>query len=306
MVPAGWEHLVRCFSRARFRWQRSPNVVAAPSMANHPLPTDTEMAALTDLPATVRWCALDQAVWREINNAFGQFPNIRLLAHAPPEGIATALEHMELRRVGADGALLDPPTRPLTMVEMVQTALVWRVCRKCFGLEDIDILAPGVVARLSAPTPAAVAMAPAPMAVGGTTKQLGVQKVKVSQIADQLDDTELELVGKAEVDEAYAQYRLVMGADPVKETEPTAEQLTVMINKVVTRGAAPYADFSVLTPYARRTQRQLKAKGFLLQEDGAWKQTEVAGPPNFAAWTSCWDVYRTILLMLRHNPSTRW
>ena len=145
LVPAGWEHLVRCFSRARFRWQRSPNVVAAPSMANHPLPTDTEMAALTDLPAIVRWCALDQAVWREINNAFGQFPNIRLLAHAPPEGIATALEHMELRRVGADGALLDPPTRPLTMVEMVQTALVWRVCRKCFGLEDIDILAPGVV-----------------------------------------------------------------------------------------------------------------------------------------------------------------
>lgn len=55
-----------------------------------------------------------------------------------------------------------------------------------------------------------------------------------------------------------------MGADPVKETEPTAEQLTVMINKVVTRGAAPYADFSVLTPYARRTQRQMKAKGFLL------------------------------------------
>ena len=41
--------------------------------------------------------------------------------------------------------------------------------------------------------------------------QLGVQKVKVSQIADQLDDTELELVGKAEVDEACAQYRLVMG-----------------------------------------------------------------------------------------------
>lgn len=95
-----------------------------------------------------------------------------------------------------------------------------------------------------------------------------------------------------------------MGADPVKETEPTAEQLTVMINKVITRGSAPYADFSVLAPYARRTQRHMKAKGFLLQEDGAWKQTEVAGPPNFQAWTSCWDVYRTILLMLRHNPST--
>ena len=28
---------------------------------------------------------------------------------------------------------------------------------------------------------------------------------------------------EVEVDEAYPQYRLVMGADPVKETEPTAE-----------------------------------------------------------------------------------
>ena len=71
---------------------------------------------------------------------------------------------------------------------------------------------------------------------------------------------------------------------------------------MVTRGSAPYADFSVLTPYARRTQKHMKAKGFLLQEDGTWKQSEVQGPPSFEAWASCWDVYRTILLMLRHEP----
>lgn len=141
--------------------------------------------------------------------------------------------------------------------------------------------APGVVASLASPAAAAIAASAIPLTVGGSTKQLGIQKVKVSQIADRLDDTELELVGKAEVDEAYAQYRLVMGAGPVKETEPTAEQLTVMINKVVTRGSAPYADFSVLTPYARRTQRQMKAKGFLLQDDGAgnrqrWQDRQVS------------------------------
>lgn len=48
----------------------------------------------------------------------------------------------------------------------------------------------------------------------------------------------------------------------------------------------------------------MRAKGFLLQDDGSWKQTEVAGPPSFQAWSACWDVYRTILLMLRHNPAT--
>lgn len=109
------------------------------------------------------------------------------------------------------------------MVEMVQAAFLW-LCRKCFGLVDIDLLAPGVVAGLSGPSAPAAAVAPTPVVVGGATKQLGVQKVKVSQITDWLDDAELELVGKAEVDEAYAQYRLVMAAGPVKETEPTAEQ----------------------------------------------------------------------------------
>ena len=170
-------------------------------MANSPLPTDTEMAALTDLAATVRWCQLDAALWREINAGFGNFPTTPLLAHAPPDGIATALEHMQLRRLDGAGNPLDPPTRPLTMVEMVQTALEWRVARKCYGLADIDLLAPGVVAALASPAAPAIPSTAVPITVGGGSKQLGVQKVKVSQTADQLDDTELELVGKAEVDE---------------------------------------------------------------------------------------------------------
>ena len=109
-------------------------------------------------------------------------------------------------------------------------------------------------------------------------------------------------MGKPEVDAAYKRYGKVMGADPVREAEPSVEQLTVLINKVVTRGATPYADFSVLMPYSRRAAKNLKAKGFLLQDDGTWKQTEVAGPPSFESWQASFDVYRTILLMLEHNP----
>lgn len=164
-------------------------------MANSPLPTDTELATLTDLPAIVRWCQMDVALWRDINAGFGNFPTVRLLAHAPAEGIATALEHMQLRRVDGGGNPLDPTTRPLTMVEMVQTALIWRVARKCCGLVDIDLLARGVVASLAAPAATAIPAAAIPLTVGGGSRQLGVQKVKVSQVADQLDDTELELVG---------------------------------------------------------------------------------------------------------------
>ena len=37
-----------------------------------------------------------------------------------------------------------------------------------------------------------------------------------------------------------------MGADPLKEAEPTAEQITAFEYKVVALGNAPYANFSVL------------------------------------------------------------
>ena len=99
-----------------------------------------------------------------------------------------------------------------------------------------------------------------------------VRKVKVSQVADQLDDTELEVMDQAVLDAAFNHYRSRMGSEPLKESEPTAEQVTVLYSRVVTHNGSPYADFSVLTPFGRRAQKQMKAKGFMLQEDGSWKQ----------------------------------
>ena len=278
----------------------------AAASVNSPLPTAAELATLDSLDAVVRWVGLPPRTWQQANVALGSFPNLRILSQAPAEGIAAAIESMELAKLGADGNPIDPPeTRELSMVESIQLVLIWRIARQTYGMEDIDVLAPGVVANLGGASPSALATGAnaVPLPPGSTLKNLGVQKVKVSQIADQLDETELELVEKSVVDEAFATYRNVMGADPPKESEPSVEQLTVMYNKTVTRGAAPYADFSVLTPYSRRQQKNLKAKGFLLQPDGSWKQSEVPGPPTFAGWEACWEVYRTILLMLKHTPS---
>ena len=275
-------------------------------MAASALPTAVELAGLNDLAAVVRFTGLEPVTWRQVNLALGNWPNLRLLSQAPPDGIAEALATMQLPRLGGDGNPVDPPEmRELTMVETVQIALIWRIARQTYGMEDIDILAPGALNAINAVGPATATganLTPLPVGAGVTAKALGIQKIKVSQIADQLDDTESEVISKIDVDEAYRTYRDIMGADPPTEAEPSIEQLTVMINKVVTRGSAPYADFSVLTPYARRTQKHMKAKGFMLQEDGSWKQSEVPGPPSFEAWSSCWDVYRTILLMMKHDP----
>ena len=258
-------------------WWHGPAILAQ-------VPLLKPVWTIASLDNAVAFVGLAPGTWRQVNRVLGSFPNLRLLSQAPPDGIADAIETMRLPKLDAAGNAVDPPEdRELTMVESVQIALVWRIARQSYGLEDIDILAPGAIQALtSSGLPATGAnILPLPVGASSAGKALGAQKIKVSQIADQLDDTELEVVTKGEVDDAYKTFRDVMGADPPKEAEPSIEQLTVMINKVVTRGAAPYADFSVLTPYARRTQKHMKAKGFLLQEDGTWKQSEVQGPPNF-------------------------
>ena len=263
------------------------------------LPDPAALVRLTQLSDIVTWANLAQPVWEAFNRKIGSCPTIRILSQAPADVIATAIKDLRIDLLDADGHVVG--NRELTVVESIQVGLVWRVARQCFGIPDIDILAPGALQLISAPLP--ILGGPTGPSPVGSRGSLGIQKVKVSQIADQLDDTELEIATKDQLDEAFSNYRRVMGADPPKESEPSPEQITVFMNKVVTRGGSPYADFSVLTPFARRIQKTLKAKGWLLQEDGSWKQAEVAGPPTYEAWSACFDVYRTLLLMMMHTPN---
>ena len=73
-----------------------------------------------------------------------------------------------------------------------------------------------------------------------------------------------------------------------------------MHTKVVVRGEEPYADFSVLTPFGRRMQKQLRIRIWLPQQDGSYKLVDVPGPPDYNAWFACWKVYRAALHMLRY------
>ena len=72
---------------------------------------------------------------------------------------------------------------------------------------------------------------------------------------------------------------------------------------MLNRGEPPYADFSVLMPYGRRSQKHMKARNFNLQPDAFWKTAEIR-PPTFEAWQQRWRVYRTILLMIKRPANT--
>ena len=92
----------------------------------------------------------------------------------------------------------------------------------------------------------------------------------------------MEIISNDEIEKAYRNHREAVGADPLPDAEPTAAQVTAMMAKVLKRHEAPYADFSVLTPFGRRIQKQSKARNFL-QADGTRKTVEIPGPASFPA-----------------------
>ena len=254
------------------------------------LPTDAELATLATLNDVRQWSGLPQAVWDRVSATLGQVPSLRVFVMVP-------LTTLQALGVTVRIPLTTPDTdgntdRALTAVELIQVALMWRVSRQAFRLEDLDPL------TATGPTGSTGSGPAAPATSSSPTK-----KIKVSSHADQLDDTELELLSAEEIDKAYANHREATGADPLPEADPSAEQVSVLFGKIVKRSESPYADFSVLTPFGRRVQKQMKARNFLLQPDGSWKTVEIPGPQSYESWKACWRVFRTVLLMLKHDEN---
>ena len=147
---------------------------------------------------------------------------------------------------------------------------------------------------LADPVPAAPAPA-APVHAGASP----TKKVKVSSVTDQMDDSEIDLMTRLEFDQAHLWHIDMTGAEPSDDSEPTGEQITALRDRIVRRGESPYADFSILTPFGRTIQKQLKTRSWLLLQDGTFKALDIPGPPSFDAWQACWKVFRAILFIPR-------
>eukprot|EP00435_Cladocopium_sp_Y103_P032358 s2067_g8.t1 len=141
---------------------------------------------------------------------------------------------------------------------------MWRIARQAYQLEDADPLAD--------PPPATAAPQVAPSGSVQSPK-----KIKTSSVLDQLDESEVQQLTQAELDQAYPNHVGVTGSDPPEDAEPTADQIAALHAKVIVRGESPYADFSVLTPFGRRAQRQMKARAWTLQQDGTFRALDVPG-----------------------------
>ena len=259
-------------------------------MALSILPTVSELANLTTIEEVRTWAGCDQATWKAASDHLGSIPSLRYLALVPSDVLKSMLERVRIPANRPAGVTVDPPPCNATAVEVIQLAVMWRVARLAYQLPDIDILAPAPV--IPAPNPT------------GPVPKTATKKVKLSVHLDQMDENEVELISRTDLDACYRTYRDVTGSDPQPDCDPTMEQVTAMRVKLLERDEPPYADFSVLVPHGRELQKSMKTRSWLLQSDGSWKGVDIPGPPNYPQWLKCWRVYRTVLLMLSHAPNS--
>ena len=237
-------------------------------------PAGCRTLASLDTMARIRaHCHCTEAVWNAVDQALGGVATPTLFARLPA---STRRQTLRTIRVGTD-----PNRRELHAMEMIHVAYMWRVSRQSLVMADIDPLAD------PAPVPA---VAPGGPVVAGASP---TKKVKVT---DQMDDSEIDLMSRGELDQAHLWHIEVTGAE---HSEPTSEQIAALRDRIVRWGESPYADFSILTPFGRTMQKQLKTRSWLLQQDGTLKALDIPGPPSFDAWKACWKVFRAILFMLR-------
>jgi hypothetical protein len=271
------------------------------------LASPAELATLNSLDDVVAFAAVDADLWALFAKHLGNPPSVRILAMVPASVLQKTILGLRIPSGAAPADGSPPPTRDPNVTETIQMALVWRVARQAVGLEDLDPMLPG--AESSSAIRDAVGASPPvsgmPLAAPtlAAQNQPSPKKVKLSNVLDQTDDTEVATKTRAEMGIYYENHREITGADPLPEVEPTDLQVAAMEDKVVVRDESPYADFSILTPFGRRIQRAMKTKSYSFQPDGTWKAADIPGPPHFQAWQACFRVYRAVLFMLRYNAT---
>jgi hypothetical protein len=130
-------------------------------------------------------------------------------------------------------------------------------------------------------------------------KKLEVRKIKVSNLIDPSDETEVPAASSDQLKAWYENYKALKHGEPLIEKEPSPDQVAALHLRVVTLSMEPYADFSLLTPYGRRVAKTLRHRSWIMQEDGSYRPMEVPGPESYVVWNACFKVYEVILLMLR-------
>ena len=231
----------------------------------------------------------DDALWQAfIGQVGGPGNNIRVLA-ALPQHMVTA---------GAMNGVL-PSGDGLTPMQATHLGLVWRTSRKIVHLwagapegefEDVDPWLEEAKKKLQNQTPGDGKAA--------EPQTLKERVLKMNQLVDQLDETELKPPTKNELQKWHTAYVAVMGASPQEEEEPSENQLAALHKKVYGLGQSPYCDFAVWQPFNRRSMKTLKFRTYHPLGDGSYLMRELPGPQNLQQWLLSWRVFKVAAISL--------
>ena len=240
------------------------------------------------IDGVLAYFALPAWLWEAFCTAMGDpGADLRLLAAMLAEMISEGVA-----AVRAEGG------RRLTPVEAIQLGLVYRAAHRLVHLGTGGSLSNWVDPNPWEPT-TSLQTSMARMGATSTTPSSTTQerKMKLSQVADQGDDSEFPVLPEANKASFYAKYVEKMGGLPADSEDPTIEQLSAILRKVKVLHQPPYCDFAVWVPFAKRHLKAQKYQSFVLQEDGTFESKMVPGPSCFSHWQASFRVLRTALVM---------
>ena len=197
----------------------------------------------------------------------------RTVGILPATDVAAAIARWQIRNAAGED---EAPT----MTQLGQAGVFARTCRFVCGVPEAGAVTiqPGVGPQPAAPSTS------------------NARKVKMSQVINQADEEEVEMMTSQQVTAAYDNYVNKTGGFPPEDEELSAEQITTL-DALYKSGRAPYTDFSVWGPYQHRIQKKMKLKGMRFNGAGELVPIEMFGPADFESWRECYQVFRTGSIM---------
>jgi hypothetical protein len=116
--------------------------------------------------------------------------------------------------------------------------------------------------------------------------------LKLSELVNAMWDHKLIPLSDSANSDMYARYRLLFGADPPEDIEPTPDQISA-IKMLDDLKFIPGVDFSLFGPHGRRAMKKLTyAAQQWDPETQTYKRRDLPGPPDFDTWLRSWEVFK--------------
>lgn len=277
-------------------------------------PTNEELQGFANLDDVVQWIGMAPPLLAGLRTAAGDFRLLREIVLVPGHAwdAAVTATRVALPPAEEGGPAPDPADRAPNALELGQIASLRRVARLRLGLPPEEPRA-GAGRGAGAPGAAAEAQAAggaegggaAGHAPGGAPAALQQRKVRLSQVFDQADDTEIVPWTPARTRAVLAAFKAANdGEDPEPEEEVSPDQLAALEHRLA-QGLAPCPDFGVWRPFGQRLARALKLVVHHVTPGGDYVPYEVAGPPSYNEWKAAFQVFSVGMRALQAATATR-